>query len=249
MSTATALAMTRQTSAPAAVFSHRPWAIIEGGGKRYSKREVVSSELSALREIGANLTFSRNETIFAEGDCAEYSYKVVSGAVRLCKMLSDGRRQIADFFLPGDFFALGGSGEHSFTAEAVNDATILSFPRRRIEQLCEEAPNIRKDLLSRLYRDLSAAQNHLVMLGRQSAKERVASFLLLLARRVEANNGESIELPMGRQDIADYLGLTIETVCRALSDLKHSKLITTPKTHEVVLNNIEALQALAENGS
>lgn len=245
MPAATALAVTRQMPAPVAILSHRSWTVIEGGGKH----GTASSELGALREIGANLTFARNETIFSEGDSAEYSYRVVSGAVRLCKMLSNGRRQIADFFLPGDFFALGGASEHAFTAEAVNDAVVVCFQRRRIERLCDEAPDIRKDLLSRLYRDLSAAQNHLVMLGRQSAKERVASFLLLLAGRVKASNGESIELPMGRQDIADYLGLTIETVCRALSDLKRSRLITTPNTHEVVLNNIEALQQLTENES
>ncbi len=249
MPATTALAITCQTPAPSAVLNHRPWTVIDGNGLHRSNKQETGDDLGALRQLGTMSSFARNETIFNEGDWAEYSYKVVSGAVRLCKMLPDGRRQIADFFLPGDFFALGESNEHAFTAEAVNEAVVVCFSRRRIERLCDEAPHIRKDLLSRLYRDLSAAQNHLVMLGRQSAKERVASFLLLLAERVKANNGESIELPMGRQDIADYLGLTIETVCRALSDLKRSKLITTPSTHEVVLNNTEALRALTDNES
>jgi CRP-like cAMP-binding protein len=249
MPTTAALAAARQTPASAAVLRRRPWAVIETSGQCWNKQDGANTNLGALREIGAVSTFDRNETIFNEGDSAEYSFKVVSGAVRLCKMLPDGRRQIADFFLPGDFFALGGESEHTFTAEAISEVVVVCFQRRRIERLCDEAPEIRKDLLSRLYGDLSAAQNHLVMLGRQSAKERIASFLLLLAGRVKASNGESIGLPMGRQDIADYLGLTIETVCRALSDLKRSKLITTPNTHQVVLNNIEALQALTEKES
>ncbi len=215
---------------------------------RHSPSNGVAFEsLGALRQIGIAAPYARNETIFNEGDSAENSYRVVSGAVRLCKMLPDGRRQIAEFFLPGDYFALGGFDEHLFTAEAVTETVVASISRRRVERLCEQTPEIRKELLSRVYDDLSATQNHLVMLGRQSAKERIASFLLLLAARVKASDGEIIELPMGRQDIADYLGLTIETVCRALSDLKRSRLITTPNTHQVVLNNCEALRALTEN--
>jgi len=200
-----------------------------------------------LRQIGTVASFARNETIFNEGDAAEFSYKVVTGAVRLCKMLPDGRRQIANFFLPGDFFALGEDSEYSFTAEAVGDTTVVCYARKRIQGLCDELPGVRKELVSRLYRDLSAAQNHLVMLGRQTAKERVASFLLLLAKRHSATDGAMIDLPMGRQDIADYLGLTIETVCRALSDLKHCKLITTPNTHQAVLHDIEALHDICES--
>ena len=203
--------------------------------------------LAALGQIGIAVSYARNATIFNEGDSAENSYRVISGAVRLCKVLPDGRRQIADFFLPGDFFALGGFHEHLFTAEAVTDAAVVTFPRRRVERLCDEVPEMRNELLSRAYRDLSATQNHLVMLGCQSAKERVASFVLLLAKRAQAEDGDTIELPMGRQDIADYLGLTIETVCRALSDLKRGKLITTPNTHQVVVDDSEALRALTEN--
>ena len=247
MSTAAAIAVARTTPVSRAILRSRRWAVVGANETHWSKKDGASPQLGALRGIGVISTFARNETIFNEGDRMEYSYKVVSGAVRLCKVLPDGRRQIADFFLPGDFFALGGISEHAFTAEAVNETAVICFPRRRIERLCDEAPEIRKDLLSRLYSDLSAARNHLVMLGRQSAKERVAAFLLLLASRVEASDGDNIELPMGRLDIADYLGLTIETVCRALSDLKRSKLITMPSTHQVVLNNLKALQALMDD--
>jgi CRP-like cAMP-binding protein len=200
-----------------------------------------------LRKIGTVSSFARNTTIFNEGDAAESSYKVITGAVRLCKMLPDGRRQIAFFFMPGDYFALGEGSEHSFTAEAVSDVTVVCYARRRMEGLCDELPGMRKALVSLLHRDLSDAQNHLVMLGRQTAKERVASFLLILAERMQAKDGDTIDLPMGRQDIADYLGLTIETVCRALSDLKRSKLITTPNTHQAMLHDIDALREICLN--
>ena len=237
MRTATVLAN------PRPVTTNPIWATPNANGKS----DAAFDGFAPLRQIGTVSSFARNETIFNEGDAAEFSYKVITGAVRLCKMLPDGRRQIANFFLPGDFFAFGEDGEHSFTAEAVSDVTIVRYARRRIEGLCNELPGVRKEMFSRLYRDLSAAQNHLVMLGRQTAKERVSSFLLLLAERAKAGDGEVIELPMGRQDIADYLGLTIETVCRALSDLKRSKLITTPNTHQVVLHDIETLHEICEN--
>ncbi|MGQ0741087.1 MAG: cyclic nucleotide-binding domain-containing protein [Alphaproteobacteria bacterium] len=234
MTNATILANSRAPAVSWAAFDGAP----QHGGE--------SGDFEPLRKIGAISSFARNETIYSEGDSAEYSYKVVSGAVRLCKVLPDGRRQIAFFFLPGDFFALGEAAEHSFTAEAVSDVTAVCYPRWRIQGLCEQSPIVRKEMFSRLYRDLSYAQQHVVMLGRQSAKERVSSFLMILVRRANARDGDVVELPMGRQDIADYLGLTIETVCRALSDLKRSRLITTPTTHQVIVHSIAALQAVCE---
>jgi CRP-like cAMP-binding protein len=216
-------------------------------GTKSPERGPSEDGFAPLRKIGTVSSFARNKTIFNEGDAAEFSYKVIAGAVRLCKVLPDGRRQIAFFFMPGDYFGLGQAGEHAYTAEAVSDVTLACYARRRMEGLCDELPGVRKELVSRLHRDLSDAQKHLVMLGRQTAKERVASFLLILVERVRAKDGDTIDLPMGRQDIADYLGLTIETVCRALSDLKRSKVISTPNTHQAVLHDIAALHKTCEN--
>ena len=203
--------------------------------------------LRALQQIGTKVRIARNTTIFNEGDDAAYTYKIVSGAVRLCKHTSNGRRQIADFLLAGDYFGFLQLGTYSFTAEAVSDVVVIAYPQRQIEQLSNTMPSMSRRLLTLLSQRLLGMQDHLVMLGRQAAKERVASFLLLLADRSEAEEGEAFEVPMSRQDIADYLGLTIETVCRALSDLKRVHLIAIPNIHQIVIIDREALQEAADS--
>ncbi|MDE3115339.1 MAG: helix-turn-helix domain-containing protein [Pseudomonadota bacterium] len=204
--------------------------------------------LFPLNAVSTMLRFGRNQTIFNEGDDARYSYKIVEGGVRVCKMRSDGRRQIAEFLLPGDLFGFEAGDEHSLTAEALCSVVLMRCPRKHVERLSEEMPDVRRTLMTLLRRELSAAQDHLVMLGRQSARERIASFLLQLAERTESGDGNALDLPMGRQDIADFLGLTIETVCRALTELKREKVITIPNRHQVVIRNLDALEAVAEGG-
>jgi CRP-like cAMP-binding protein len=206
----------------------------------------IDEDVRALQQIGTKSRFARNETIFNEGDEAKYAYKVVSGAVRLCKHMADGRRQIADFLLPGDFFGFLQFGFYSFTAEAIGDVVVMCYPQRQLEQIGNSTPSLRKRLLVLLSQRLLGMQDHLVMLGRQTAKERVASFLIQLAERSGVEEDGPMELPMSRQDIADYLGLTIETICRTLSEFKRVKLIGLPDLHQVVLKDLEALHAIAE---
>ena len=201
---------------------------------------------SALAGLGTVSHYARNNTIYSEGDGAEYSYKVVAGAVRLAKMLSDGRRQVAQFALPGDFFGIDWLDEHSMTAEALNDVSLICYRRGRLERLSDENRAIRLELFSTLRHDLWAAQNHLVILGRQSALERVASFLIQLMDRNKAARSETIDIPMSRQDIADYLGLTIETVCRMLTKLRDSAIIEIPDRHTIKVRNNSALRRAAE---
>ena len=205
--------------------------------------------LAPLKAIGTISRYNRNETIFSEGDPAAASFKVVSGAVRLCKVLPDGRRQITDFRLAGDFFGLEATDEYALTAEALGDVVAVRYSRTRLDRLEDEQANVRRDLMDVLRRDLTAAQMHLIMLGRQTAMERVASFLVQLADRQDAEDGASVEVPMGRQDIADYLGLTIETVCRAISELKRGHTIGVPDRHHIVVRRLDALQAVAEGGA
>lgn len=203
---------------------------------------------AALQSIGTVCQFGRNQTIFSDGDNAVYSYKVVSGAVRLVKLMADGRRHIAGFQLPGDLFGIEWTGEYALTAEAVTEVTAIRYSRTHLERLGEERAEIRKQLTERLRNDLRAAHDHLISLGCQSAKERVASFLMLLARRAGAKDGEALAMPMGRQDIADYLGLTIETVCRTLSDLKDTRVIDIPNRHQIVARSFAKLDAAAHAG-
>jgi CRP/FNR family nitrogen fixation transcriptional regulator len=221
------------------------WRVITGDGKDLAKPD---EDLGILRHAGVVLNFGRNETIFSEGDVAENIYRVVSGIVRLCKLLPDGRRQIADFFLPGDFFGLIELETYAFSAEAVCPVTVLRYTRRHFEQLRDENRDLRNRIMTTLTRRLVASQIHAVLLGRRTVKERIAAFLLQLAERGnrEAQDGDCLDLPMGRQDVADYLGLTIETVCRALGEMKRAGLICVPNAHRVVLNDVRTLRAIVD---
>lgn len=205
-----------------------------------------SPDIAALQRIESKIRFTRGEVIFSEGDPAEFAYRVVTGTVRLCKHTSDGRRQISQFLLPGDYFSFLEMAGHSFTAEAVGDVVLAACPQRQIERLCEERPGLRRFFTSLLSRRVKDVQNHLVILGRQTAKEKMASFLVMLIDRGGTENGSHIALDMGRQDIADFLGLTIETVCRVLSIFKREKLISLAGLHEVVIRDIDALYRLAD---
>ena len=217
-----------------------------GGAVAPSKSSAVDEDLRALQQVGMKVRFARNETIFSDGDEATNVYKVISGAVRLCKHMADGRRQIADFLLAGDLFGVMQFGHYKFTAEAVGDVVLMCYPQSQVARLSRSMPNLRGRLLVLISQRLLGMQDHLVMLGRQTAKERIASFLLHIAERSDAEEGLAFDLPMSRQDIADYLGLTIETVCRMLGELKRERLIAVPNVGQVVLNDMDALRALAE---
>jgi CRP/FNR family transcriptional regulator len=202
--------------------------------------------LDVLMRIGSKVRIGQNQTLFSEGERADHAYKIVSGVVRLCKHLPDGRRQIAQFLFPGDYLSFIKLGDHSFSAEAVVDVVLLSFPQTQLEQLSEKHPDLRAQLFQMASGRIRDIQNHLTMVGRQTAKERVASFLLLLSERMAP--GESVfDVPMSRQDIADYLGLTMETVSRTLSLFKTKRIIAFPDLHRLQILNFDALQALADS--
>jgi CRP-like cAMP-binding protein len=162
--------------------------------------------------------------------------------------MPDGRRQIAQFLFAGEFFSFMDLQEHSFSAEAVNDVVLLCYPQKQIERLGEERLTLRKRFASLLTRRVRDIQNHLVMLGRQTAKERVAAFLLHVIEHTGIDKNNVMELPMSRQDIADYLGLTIETVCRVLSAMKRNGLVEIPNLHQLVIRKPAVLAELAEGG-
>ena len=228
--------------------SQNPFSWSTPGASVSAKPSPMDEDLRALQQVGMKVRYARNETIFNDGDEAANCYKVVSGAVRLCKHMSDGRRQIADFLLAGDFFGFMQFGNYKFTAEAVGDVVLMCYPQTQVARLSNSMPNLRGRLLVLQSQRLLGMQDHLVMLGRKTAKERVASFLLHIAERSDAEEDLPFELPMSRQDIADYLGLTIETVCRMLTELKRERVIGIPSLNKLVLNDVEALEAMAEAG-
>jgi len=206
----------------------------------------ADDDTRALQHIGAKLRIPRNETIFSRGDSAAYGYKVVSGVVRLCRYMPDGRRHIAQFAFPEDFFSLMEGGPHSFTAEAATDAVLICYPQARLSVLTDQRPGVARCFVAMLSQRLCEVENQLTVLGRKTAKERVASFLLYLVDRVGFDDDDLVGAPMGRHDIADYLGLTNETVCRVLSELRRERVIETPNMRQFFLLNVDALHALAE---
>lgn len=194
---------------------------------------------------GHRRTVAAEAEIFAEGDRAGSFYKVVSGVVRTYRLLADGRRQIDAFHLPGDIFGLEAGTEHRFNAEAVTEAR-LDVHRREPRALAGDEGALAREIVASMMKALERAQEHMMLLGRKSARERIATFLLTMARRM-ACGGTAMELPMSRTDMADHLGLTVESVSRAVTQLERDGLIALPPNRRlVVLRDVEALAHLAE---
>lgn len=184
--------------------------------------------------------FARNEEIYGEGEPSEFIYQVVSGAVRVYSVLSDGRRQIGAFYLPGDYFGFEAGDFRAMSAEAVTEARVRIVQRSSHLAVASLDPDLSRELWQATVRELQNARKHLVLLVRR-AEERVASFLLEMAERTKRPD---IELPMSRQDIADYLGLTIETVSRTLTHLEEAGLISLRSARRILLADRRKLEAL-----
>ena len=187
------------------------------------------------------MSYRRHSEIFGENEPADYLYKVVSGCVRTGNILSDGRRQIGGFYLPGDIFGLEFTNAHTLSAEAIADTKVVVIKRKAPNALAGRDAAIARDLFTITGRELERVQDRIPLLIK-SAQERVAGFLLEMADRDSAGN--AIELPMSRQDIADYLGLTIETVSRTLTSLECSAAIEVTTSRRIVLRNRSALNRM-----
>jgi CRP/FNR family nitrogen fixation transcriptional regulator len=203
---------------------------------------VASHPLAGQIELmGATMPFGRNAEIYGENERADYLYKVISGSVRTYKVLNDGRRQIGAFYLPGDLFGLEIGNEHAFSAEAITDCKVLVIKRNALVALAAHDSDVARKLWTMTAGELQRAQSHIMLLIK-TAQERVAGFLLEMSAR--ASVGNEVELPMSRQDIADYLGLTIETVSRTLTQLESAATIAVPSSRRIVLRNRGALSRL-----
>ncbi len=187
------------------------------------------------------------KTFLNEGDPATHLFTVSKGMVKLFRLMSDGRRAVTGFLFPGDLFGFSDADKYNYSAEAVTLVSLCRFPRRQLERMYADFPGLESQLLKLVTRELAAAQNQMVLLGRKTAHERVASFLLALSRRQgrSGRNAGWIELPMTRTDIADYLGLTTETVSRVFTVLKASGCIVLAG-NKVCIADVDALTGLAE---
>lgn len=202
-------------------------------------RPFVLERQQAAPEVGVRMQYERDEEIFGEGEASRYVYRVISGAVRTYRMLSDGRRQIVEFHTTGDVFGLDGERCHALGAEALRETTLQVIRREAFlqEQGAQAA-------IHALLKKFQRAQAHMLLLGRHTACERVAAFLLDFRER--AGGADAIDLPMSRQDIADYLGLTIETVSRTFTQLQAARQIDLASCRRVILRHPDALERICE---
>jgi CRP/FNR family nitrogen fixation transcriptional regulator len=185
--------------------------------------------------IASEYTYRKDEEIYGEGEPSEYIYQVVRGAVRTYKLLSDGRRQIGAFHLPGDVFGLDSGAIHRLTAEAIADTTVRLVKRRSLEAAAGSHVQVAHHLWTMTANGLRHAEDHMLLLGRKTAMEKVATFLLEMDRRL--TSAGMMALPMCRRDIGDYLGLTLETVSRALSQLSDQGILAFSSARQIVLRN------------
>jgi CRP-like cAMP-binding protein len=221
------------------LLSHAPAINANLHGRSRPATEADGHDVIAL--MGASMSFKRNAEIYGEDEPADYVYKVVAGSVRTYKVLADGRRHVGSFYLAGDVFGLELGDEHALSAEAISDAKLLVVKRTALLAMASRDGAVAQQLWAITKQELRRAQNHVLALIK-SAEERVVSFLLEMANRCADDN--QIILPMSRQDIADYLGLTIETVSRTLTHLENTATIALPTARRVVLRNRGALNRL-----
>jgi CRP/FNR family nitrogen fixation transcriptional regulator len=197
----------------------------------------------ALRSGGTVLHFSQDREIYGEGNGAELFFKILSGVVRTCRFLADGRRQVDAFYVAGELFGFETGAHYGLSAEAVSDCTLIAYRRRGLEAAAATDGTVSQGLYLHAMRSLARAQEHSQLLGRRDAAEKVAAFLLQWAN--PAPDGEVASLAMTRQDMADYLGLTIETVSRTLSRFERSAIIVLQSARQIKLKDLPALDQLA----
>ena len=203
--------------------------------------------MDVLDNIAAKHAIDKGKTFIAEGDDAESVFNITAGSAKIYKLLGDGRRQIIGFLSVGDFLGLAPGKRYPFSAEAITSMKSCQFKRSHMEDVFAEYPTMRRKILDIASNELAEAQEQMLLLGRKTAEEKIASFLLGRLRRAKAlgGGGTSVDIPMSRHDIGDFLGLTTETVSRNLSKMKSNGLISMKGTSTVVLQDQAGLQAIA----
>lgn len=212
--------------------------------------EGSAATKSFLTSVSALQKVKTGKTLFAEGDSADTVFEVVQGILKLYKLLPDGRRQIMGFVSTDKLIGFSDEDMYEYTAEAVTDVSLCRYSRAQFNRLLDEVPGFARRVLNARSQDLQSAQDQMLLLGRKTAIERMATFLLNLCKlQPLPAGGQSIRVPMTRGDIADYLGLTIETVSRTLTKLKRERVISLPQAAEIKLMNRERLEELASGDS
>lgn len=208
---------------------------------------LSDEELNGLSSLTQTNTYEVGDTLFFEGDTAGACFIVQGGALKLYKLLPDGRRQITGFLFKGDFLGMTPVEEYGYTAEVLEPVRACSLPSEKMQALVEAYPKLSNRLLNLASMELAVAQEQMLLLGRKTAQERIASFLLWLSRRAEDRGEPSnpVRVPMSRGDMGDYLGLTVETVSRSITKLKTSGVITLKEGNRIEISDLEMIEAIA----
>jgi CRP/FNR family transcriptional regulator, anaerobic regulatory protein len=203
---------------------------------------LAPADIGVMAAIAHPRKIEAGKQLIQEGDPAEDVFTLTDGMLKLYKLMPDGRRQITGFMIPGDFIGLAYGQSYIYSAEAVVQTHACRFRRSALLERMAEHPELEHRLLGLASNELAAAQSQMLLLGRKSARERLASFLVGLAERRQVAEGEAMSLPMSRSDIADFLGLTIETVSRVFTAMRKDRLISLPDKHSVKIVDLEALK-------
>lgn len=214
-----------------------------GDGIQVRGNVAPGEPFAALSPYATRIRVRRGSEVFAEGDDSAFCYKIVSGDAMAFKLLADGRRQVYEFLLPGDFIGFDSQATHYFTVEAVTDLVVLKYPRRCVERLMDADSNFAHEIQRLTARGLHSAYQRMLLLTHKSADERMAWFLLDMAERANVREG-AVHLAMSRTDIADYLGMVIETVSRALSRFKRAGTIAMQSVNDIRLVDRDRLEAV-----
>lgn len=207
-------------------------------------RVLDCDTLAAFRNLGTNVRLRDGQTLFHEGDPATRVFTLTSGAIKLYKLLPDGRRQVTGFLFAGDFLGLSLDDEHAFTAEALGESELCCFSRGRFDRFVAEHPSMERALFRLATNELASAQRQMVLLGRKTAEERLASFFMELSER--RSGDDHVDLVMSRADIGDYLGLTKETVSRVLAIFKAQRIIRLERLDRIHILDLHRLADIAD---
>jgi CRP/FNR family transcriptional regulator len=209
---------------------------------------LSAPELERLRDIAVTKLYEPGSTLFSADEPTTMVGTVVKGTIKCFKLMADGRQQIVGFLFPGDFVGSPTQETTHAFAEALTAVELCLFPFPAIQRLIREMPNLERRLLTLANEDLDLAQEWMMVLGRKTAQERLATFLLLLAQKAKARGIAEgpIDLPMTRSEIADYLGLSLETVSRQFTKLKSSGHIRIEHNNEITIRNLEGLTEISE---
>ncbi len=205
-------------------------------------------ELAEMSAILSRLALEPGDPLFLEGEPARHLFNVTAGAVKIYKLLADGRRQMTGFLFPGDFLGLANDETYAYSATAITKTWVCRFPRGKLETLLKRFPKMEQRLFAMASHELAVAQEQMLLLGRKTAREKIASFLLMLSGRAvrRGQTDDPVSVPMTRADIGDFLGLTIETVSRTFTQLRKSGMITLLPGGKVRLEDRSRLAEISE---